>query len=193
MLVFILIALTTVAIYQAMTLLRPQVIRVSLYREIAYGFLVVLLPFIALALSGWAYFNWHYPGYGFRLYFFDILLDKLAPHIVFGLSAGVIFGLLLNSITVAPAHRPLTTKQTVLIGFLLILLLLGVGGEGFLRDFGRRVSKLSFGGAEVAFFDPTQLRRGRPEGDPSLAVGFGSPTANGAAISLELFNTFPDI
>jgi hypothetical protein len=193
MLIFVLVALTTLAIFQLLTLLRPVIVQVSLYREIAYGILVVLLPIFVIAFSGWAYFNWHYPNYGLRLYVIEVLLDRYASSIILGMAAGVTFGVLLNSITLAPLHRPLTTKHKLLLGFLLSLLLLGIGGEQLLRDVSRRVSKLSFGGAEVAFFDPAQSRRGRPEGDPSLAVGFGSPTANGAAISLELFKVFPDL
>ena len=153
MLAFIVVALATVVIFQALTLLRPTYVQTSLYRELLYGSLVILLPTFIIGYLGWVLFHWHFPAYGVRDYIFVVLYDKFAFSTVLGVALGITIGVLLNSITLAPLHRPLTTKHKLLIGLAATLLFLGIGGERLSYDVARSVSKLSFGGvAEVSFF-----------------------------------------
>jgi hypothetical protein len=106
---------------------------------------------------------------------------------------GVLFGILLNNVTLSAYYQPFTARNKILFVLLILILLLGIGGEQLLESAARRVSKLSVGGAEIAFYDPAQARRGRPEGDLSLAAGgHGNPMAGAPALSLAILANLPD-
>src|SRR5262245_62055949 len=191
--IFVFIALTTFAIYLVFTVPRSAWSRESFRSDFIFGFLVVLFPFLAIALSAWAIFQVHYPQIALVFFLSDVLPAKFFSTILLGIVFGICLGILLRSIASGSPYRGITNREKILAGSLLALLVLGIGGEQLLQDAGRRVSKLSFGGAEVAFFDPSQLRRGRAEGDLALASGLGDPTAGAPAISLELLRQFPDV
>jgi hypothetical protein len=154
---------------------------------------VIVVSIVAEFLAMTAIVYMLHPGYGIRYFAHDLIFGKLSLGIFLGVATGLLFGILANSVWISTADGKSSTKSKALVALLGVLFLMGIGGERLLQEALRRVSKVSVGGAEIAFADPSALRRGRPEGDPSIASAFGDPIARGSAISLEFFKVLPDL
>ena len=188
--VFLFVAIVTLALYEAVTLALRAWPHISVSRYGAFVGIVTGLAIVAFVLAGIAIYSTFYHPYGFQFFITDVLFGTLFARIVLGVAFGVISGVLLNALLIGPPGK-LSLGGKIIVGLAFATLILGVGGEQLVQNLARRVSKLSFGGAEVAFVDTTQLRRIRPEGDTSLSVLFGNPTAAGGPISLDIFTYLP--
>jgi hypothetical protein len=178
----------------ARVLVRRALIRGLLRRHMAYAVLSVVLSIIAVFLAGWAIFWAFYPPFGFPFFVTEVVLGKLLTPIMLGVAFGVLFGVLLNSFLLSSEEGKISTKGKALIALLLVILLLGAGGEQVLQEGARRVSKVSYAGAEISFAEPLRAQRGRQEGDPSATgFAFNSMSAYAPALPLEMFRDLPEL
>ena len=132
-----------------------------------------------------------YPAYGLHFFAFDVILaGRLTSSILLGMALGVCGGFLLNSVVQGAPFRPFYTIEKVLFTATLILLVLGIGGGELIQGAGRRISKLSFGGAEIAFVAPAKHDTGRSRSAPPPSQ-FTPSTLNSAVLPIDLFSYLP--
>ena len=200
MAVFLFVTILTFALYEAITLVRRTWPNLSISVYSAFVVIVTALAVLAFFKAGAAiYYTFYATRYGLEFFITDVLFGTHFFRIAIGLICGIVAGIVLNSILLGPADAKissagkLTVGGKVILAFFLVMFVFGITAERLLDDWALRVSKLSFAGAEVTFFDPAQLRRNRPEGDPSRVGGVAhtNPAANGPAIALDFFSTLP--
>ena len=137
------------------------------------GILVVLASwFLAYAVMRWVHRPW-----GVSAGFFDALIGRNAASILLGAATGVLFGRLFDRAFHSTANFELTAKDRITIGLLVVVLALGLGGEEVIRGLGQRISKVSVGGTEIAFYQGNsgQIR----PGDPSISSTSSSSISSG--------------
>src|SRR5262245_33679749 len=190
---FLFVALVTLALYEAIFFARQTWPKLSFSVQTIYVGAVTCLAITAFGLSLFAIYFALYEPYGPRFFIADIVFGSLSAAVILGVVFGVVSGILLHAHLHAPSTGKLSIGGKILIGFAFLALLLGVSGEQLIHTLGRRVSKLSFGGAEIAFTDVAQTRRTRPEGDPTLSTISGDHTAGVPTFSLDIFTQLPDM
>src|SRR5262245_53220048 len=136
--VFLFVALITLAIYEVVTR-RPVWIRDLLTRYpwlVRYAnedLLIALYAGLVVFLASWAIFSNFYPPFGFSFFVTEVVLGKLLVPILLGAAFGILFGYLLNSHLLPTTRRALSAKSKALVALLLVLLVLGTGGEQLLQ------------------------------------------------------------
>ncbi len=193
MTVFIFTALIVFAAYEFINLHWPDWVgrNATSVRVLIAAIIIVSIVGEFVAASAFVYAM--HPSYGWRYFASDLVFGKFSLPIFLGVAAGILFGVVANSVLANAAVGTMSMKTKALASLLGVVFLLGIGGEALLQDATRRISKFSLGGAEVTFYDPAALRRGRLEGDPSLGSGYGDPLARAPAVSLEFFKVLPGL
>jgi hypothetical protein len=190
---FLFVALITLALYEAILLARQAWPKLSFSLQSLFVGVVTCLAIAAFGLSLFAIYFALYEPYGPRFFIADVVFGSLFATVILGVIFGVVSGILLHAHLHAPSTGKLSVGGKILIGFAFMAFLLGVSGEQLIHTLGRRLSKLSFGGAEIAFTDVTQTRRSRPEGDPTLSTISIDRTAGVPTFSLDIFTQLPDM
>jgi hypothetical protein len=189
--IFLFIALTTLAVFLTLTRARPVWAHPTRGRNLLFGLLTVLVPFSVIVLAAWALFQSLYLPYGTSFLSDVVFAGRNASSIILGLVFGVCVGLLLNLMAQGSPYRDLTKNEKGLLVVLPIVLLLGIGGEHLLQDAARRISKISFGGAEVAFIEPAKRQAGRETSSPPPSL-FTSSTLNSQSLPIDIFARLTD-
>ena len=190
---FLFVALITLALYEAIVLARQAWPKLSFSLQSLFVGVVTCLAIAAFGLSLFAIYFALCEPYGPRFFIADVVFGSLFATVIPGVIFGVVSGILLHAHLHAPSTGKLSVGGKILIGFAFMAFLLGVSGEQLIHTLGRRLSKLSFGGAEIAFTDVTQTRRSRPEGDPTLSTISIDRTAGVPTFSLDIFTQLPDM
>jgi hypothetical protein len=185
---FLFVALTALACYYLIMAGRPAWVELTRRRVLTYRVLIIVLPCLVALLGGWALFRSVYPAYGISFFIFDVALTrKVISGLILGTALAICLGALFGSLSAGRPYRELTTKEKVLTTLIPVVLILGLGGEELISDAGSRVSKLSFGGAEIAFRDAPKEQRARESSGPPASL-YTSQTLSSPSLPLDMFS-----
>jgi uncharacterized membrane protein YoaK (UPF0700 family) len=93
-----------------------------------------------------------HPDSGYATRFTDVLTSPGIAAVVFGAFVGFLIGNLMNRVLRGKAGDQLKSSDWLQVAIILLLIVLGIGGEEVLRSYAARVSKISFGATnEIAF------------------------------------------
>ena len=185
---FLFIALTTLTIFLLLTVIELPWVQATRRRHGLFALLVAVVVLLAASASGWAIFRSFYPAYGLSFFVFS-LSEKFIVSFVLGIAFGIASGVFLRSITQGSPYRTISLQEKALIGSIGALLILGIGGEHFLQDAGRRISKLSFGGAEIAFTGEKPQRARESSGPPPNLLT--SSTVGAPSLPVDILHFLP--
>jgi len=93
-----------------------------------------------------------HPDSGYAARFTDVLTSPGIAAVVFGAFVGLLTGNLMNRVLRGKAGDQLKSSDWLQVAIIVLLIVLGIGGEAVLRSYAARVSKVSFGATnEIAF------------------------------------------
>jgi hypothetical protein len=97
-------------------------------------------------------------GYAYRLT--DAITSSLIGSAFFGLLVGVLVGNLMNRLFRAEKHE-LGSRDRLEVFLIVLLFVLGIGGEELLRSSARRINKISFGATNEISFAESSVKSAR--------------------------------
>jgi hypothetical protein len=126
---------------------RAAIIAVSIAAFILVATIIIAQPF--------------HPAQGYAYRFVDALTSPRMAAAVFGGFVGLLVANLLNRILRSPPEYTFKPADYLEIILILVLVVLGIGGEGVLQSYARRINKISLGTTTEISFSESRPRSSR--------------------------------
>lgn len=137
---------------------------------LAFATVLFLITILIIVASG------YHPADGFAVRISDALTSPRIGAAFFGGLVGLLLGHLVNRILRGGKKFEPTKQDRIEIALVIALVLLGIGGEEAIQSMARRVTKVSFGGAEISLSGPARTSASPPQqpGTASAQAGESS-------------------